>query len=115
MNDQNSKTATKRQRRMAREPQLPEASPPDTGQGAQQQADGPGVTASDGKVPSKASLILDLLARAEGATLMQMVEATGWLPHTTRAALTGLKKKGHAVISVKADGVRRYFIARAAQ
>jgi len=37
-----------------------------------------------------------------------MVEATGWLPHTARAALTGLKKKGHEVTSVKSDGVRTY-------
>ena len=34
--------------------------------------------------------------------------ATGWLPHTTRAALTGLKKKGHAVTSTKTDGARTY-------
>ena len=114
MNDQNSKTATKRQRRMAREPQLQETGLPDIGQDAEQEAGGKPVTASGGKITSKASLILDLLARAEGATLVQMVEATGWLPHTTRAALTGLKKKGHAVISVKADGVRRYFIEQAA-
>jgi hypothetical protein len=26
-----------------------------------------------------------------------MVAATGWLPHTTRAALTGLKKKDHVL------------------
>ena len=26
-----------------------------------------------------------------------LTAATGWLPHTARAALTGLKKKGHAV------------------
>ena len=37
-----------------------------------------------------------------------MEAATGWLPHTTRAALTGLKKKGHADTSTKADGVRTY-------
>ena len=41
-------------------------------------------------------------------TLNEMVEATGWLPHTTRAALTGLKKKGHEVTSTKTDGVRTY-------
>jgi hypothetical protein len=35
-------------------------------------------------------------------------QPAGWLPHTTRAALTGLKKKGHTVTSTKADGVRTY-------
>ena len=46
---------------------------------------------------SKQALVISLLSRAKGATLDQLVAATGWLPHTTRAALTGLRKKGHAV------------------
>jgi hypothetical protein len=37
-----------------------------------------------------------------------MVAATCWLPHTTRAALTGLRKKGYAIDSDKVDGVRTY-------
>jgi hypothetical protein len=49
-----------------------------------------------------------LLIRDEGATLDQMIKATGWLPHTTRAALTGLRKKGYAIDSDKVDGVRTY-------
>jgi len=53
-------------------------------------------------------LILGLLRRQEGATREQMSEATGWLPHTTRAALTGLKKMGHVITSEKPDGVRTY-------
>ena len=54
-----------------------------------------------------------MLRRVEGATLAQMVEATGWLPHTARAALTGLKKKGHVITSEKLDGVRTYRVAAA--
>lgn len=46
---------------------------------------------------TKSKLVLSMLSRAEGATLAEMVEATGWLPHTTRAALTGLRRKGHSV------------------
>lgn len=49
-----------------------------------------------------------LLVRGEGASLDQMVAATGWLPHTTRAALTGLKKKGYVISSDKIDGLRTY-------
>ena len=26
-----------------------------------------------------------------------LVEATGWLPHTTRAAITGLRKRGFSI------------------
>jgi hypothetical protein len=60
---------------------------------------------------TKAALVLEMLQRPEGATLDALVEATGWLPHTTRAALTGLRKKGHTVTSEKVDGIRHYRIA----
>ena len=59
---------------------------------------------------NKSDLVIGLLQRTGGATLDDIVAATGWLPHTTRAALTGLKKKGHHVTSEKADGLRRYRI-----
>ncbi|WPZ03947.1 DUF3489 domain-containing protein [Blastomonas marina] len=42
---------------------------------------------------TKIGKVIALLEHKDGATLDEMVEATGWLPHTTRAALTGLKKK----------------------
>ena len=57
---------------------------------------------------TKQSQLVALLLRDEGATLDQMIALTGWLPHTTRAALTGLRKKGYAIDSDKADGVRTY-------
>jgi hypothetical protein len=33
-----------------------------------------------------------------------MREATGWLPHTTRAALTGLRKRGYVIARERIDG-----------
>lgn len=60
---------------------------------------------------SKASAVLALLQRDGGATLPELIAATGWLPHTTRAALTGLRKKGHAVDRTKRDGATCYRIA----
>ena len=102
---------SKRPRKFAREPQ-----------GTAAEANAPAAMAENGEAPaapaeakpkSKASLVLDLLTRAEGATLEQMVAATGWLSHTTRAALTGLKKKGHAVTSDKVNGVWTYRVAAA--
>jgi site-specific DNA recombinase len=36
-----------------------------------------------------------LLQRDCGATLEELIAATDWLPHTTRAALTGLRKRGY--------------------
>ena len=57
---------------------------------------------------SKRERLINLLERDSGATLDEMVTLTGWLPHTTRAALTGLRKKGHVITSDKIDGVRTY-------
>lgn len=37
-----------------------------------------------------------------------MIDETGWLAHTVRAALTGLKKKGYGVDSDKVGGIRTY-------
>jgi hypothetical protein len=47
---------------------------------------------------SKLALVIEVLWRAHGATIIDLTQATGWLPHTTRAALTGLRKRGYAVI-----------------
>ena len=47
--------------------------------------------------PSKTATILKLLRRPNGATAMQLGKATGWQPHSVRAALTGLRKKEHKV------------------
>ena len=60
------------------------------------------------RAPNKQEQLAALVVRDEGATLDQMIAATGWLPHTTRAALTGLKKKGYVISSDKVDGVRTY-------
>ena len=60
---------------------------------------------------SKIARVITLLQSSAGATLGEMVEATGWLPHTTRAALTGLKKKGHAIDRSKRGDATCYRIA----
>jgi hypothetical protein len=49
------------------------------------------------RVGTKIAEVVALLAGKSGATLDQLVAATNWLPHTTRAALTGLRKRGYAV------------------
>ena len=62
------------------------------------------------KPVSKISLVADLLRRKGGATLVELVAATGWLPHTMRAALTGMRKKGHGIARGTRDGVTSYTI-----
>jgi hypothetical protein len=63
---------------------------------------------------TKASAVVALLQREEGATLADMIAATGWLPHTTRAALTGLRKKGHMLEKSKRDDQTCYRISAVA-
>ncbi len=60
---------------------------------------------------TKADTILDLVQRPTGASIAELTKATGWQPHSVRAALTGLRKKNHEVVRTKDDqGVTRYFI-----
>jgi hypothetical protein len=72
------------------------------------------ITASPPIAPparTKTAEVLAMLTRGEGATLAELVEATNWLPHTTRAALTGLRKKGHAIERGKRGDVTCYTLA----
>ncbi len=57
---------------------------------------------------SKQALLVDALLRPEGATLEALRSATGWLPHTVRAALTGLRKRGYTVAAQRVEGVSTY-------
>lgn len=108
----NTTTIPNRKRRMAREPQQPADVQPTAVTNAPAEVE----AAPAEKRPSKTRNVLALLQREAGATLHELVEATGWLPHTTRAALTGLKKKGHTIERTKVEGVSRYaVIASAAQ
>ena len=55
---------------------------------------------------TKLARVLELLQRDCGATLEELITATDWLPHTTRAALTGLRKRGCAVTIDRHDRER---------
>jgi hypothetical protein len=56
---------------------------------------------------SKLARLIALLERDHGATIAELIAATGWLAHTTRAALTGLRKRGFAVAIDQADKAKR--------
>lgn len=74
-----------------------------------------GVIAPDATAPaSKIAQVTSMLQRSEGATLTELVATTGWLPHTTRAALTGLRKKGYTLDKKSREGVTVYSLAKAA-
>jgi hypothetical protein len=74
----------------------------------------PAIIAAVSKPASKIAQVLTLLGRDDGATLDELVAATGWLPHTTRAALTGLRKKGRTLTKTKRGDATCYHIAEAA-
>ena len=95
-------------RRMAREASEPATSGAESGPAA------PENTANPVRATSKIAAVIALLERTQGATLAEMVEATGWLPHTTRAALTGLKKKDKVLTKDKRGDLTCYHIVKAA-
>jgi hypothetical protein len=67
------------------------------------------------KPSTKLDLLISRLRRPDGATIDELMKATGWQAHSVRGAMAGtLKKKGHAVTSTKSDGVRRYKLAEPA-
>ena len=64
---------------------------------------------------TKQAQVIDLLRRPQGASIAELVKATGWQQHSVRGVIAGaLKKKlGLAVTSKKAeDGERRYWIQK---
>ena len=60
------------------------------------------------KSATKHQRVIDLLSQDKGASLQELSTTANWLPHSTRAFLTGLKKRGFVIVSDKSEGVRRY-------
>ena len=58
---------------------------------------------------SKLMHVVELLERDCGSTIEELIAATGWLAHTTRAALTGLRKRGYKVAIDRSDDKRGSF------
>jgi hypothetical protein len=58
---------------------------------------------------SKLAQVIELLQRDNGATVDELMAATDWLAHTTRAALTGLRKRGYAIAIARSDHERGSF------
>ncbi|MEQ8898524.1 MAG: DUF3489 domain-containing protein [Roseovarius sp.] len=60
---------------------------------------------SQGAAPrkTKAALMREMLEGEGGASLDDLCKATGWQPHTVRAALSALRKAGHVVDRTRDD------------
>ncbi len=76
-------------------------------------AKSPRKKATGAHLGGKTAQVLDLLKRSGGATLKELMKATGWQAHSVRGFLSGAlgKKMGLTVTSTKAtDGERRYSV-----
>ncbi|MCW5976694.1 MAG: DUF3489 domain-containing protein [Bryobacteraceae bacterium] len=75
---------------------------------------GDAAGSKDAREGSKKAIVLELLRRTEGATLADIMSATGWQAHSVRGFISGAlgKKMGLTVESVKTpEGARAYRIA----
>ena len=54
--------------------------------------------ASRNRGPTRNAQLIRLLSRKAGADVVAICKQFSWQPHTTRAALSGLRKAGHEVI-----------------
>ena len=50
---------------------------------------------------TKSGTLVRLLSRKSGADLISLQEATGWQPHSVRAALSTLRKEGYQIDRLK--------------
>jgi hypothetical protein len=102
------KTAAKRTRKMARPCQVEASGPRSQVKTIENESPAPPLAVA--RPRTKTSQVLTLLKRSDGATLAELVCATGWLPHTARAALTGLRKRGHAITRNKRGDMTCYLL-----
>jgi len=62
---------------------------------------------------TKSAAVTKLLSRKRGATLNEIMAITHWQPHSTRAFLTGLRKKGVDLLrETRSGGETSYRIDR---
>ena len=71
----------------------------------------PAATVARHRSGTKQALLIEMLSRESGATIADLVAASGWLPHTIRGAMAGaLKKKlGLTITSEKIEGRGRVY------
>ena len=75
-------------------------------------ASGAPPAAVEPKEPSKKDLVTAMLLAEGGASLAELIAMTGWLPHTTRAALSRLRSAGEPLVRfARPDAVTAYRLA----
>ena len=65
------------------------------------------------RASTKRGALISMLERPEGASVAEIGQRLGWLPHTVRAAMTGLRHAGRQVTRSKdVEGQSVYRLAR---
>lgn len=64
--------------------------------------------ADPGANPGKGASIIALIKRSGGASLKELMEASGWQAHSVRGFISTSKKGGLNVKSAMVDGARTY-------
>jgi hypothetical protein len=73
----------------------------------------PGADADRPRASTKRAVLIGMIERREGASVAELGRRLGWLPHTLRAAITGLRHAGREVTRSKdAEGQSVYRLAR---
>ena len=66
--------------------------------------------------PAKPTTVKRLLSRKTGATLAELSEVTAWQPHSIRAYISGLRKKGsNILLEPRRDGNKAYRLTTAVE
>jgi len=60
------------------------------------------------KKQPKSSTVTRMLSRVTGATIAEIVRATGWKEHSSRAFLTGVRKTRTLLKEERSDGKTAY-------
>jgi DNA-binding MarR family transcriptional regulator len=75
-------------------------------------SESPPAAAPERPTETKQARFVRMLQREGGASVAELAAAMGWLPHTTRAALTRLRQSGRELVKAKRDtGETSYRIA----
>lgn len=64
---------------------------------------------------SKQAKLVIMLSRKSGVTLETASEALGWLPHTTSATMTGLRKRGYDITRLKRENKDSLYVIHAGE
>ena len=84
---------------------------PKTAEPRRKNADAAVAAATQPRLDTKQQRVIELLQREGGAAIADLVAATGWLPHSTRAALTRVPRPPASSIVSRDGGAARRLAA----